>query len=132
MSANQDNFKVDPNNYLGHQYESYLSKMYTLALSKPTEYLALRETVREKVKRAAVETIYKEYYSILTKGELANQTSIYGSVRYTPAYPQQKVNDFCLSAAASLNEILDDLCEIIIPDKMNEIMGDKIGKNKVL
>ena len=132
MAANQDNFKVDPNNYLGHQYESYLSKMYTLALSKPTEYLALRETVREKVKRAAVETIYKEYYSILTKGELVNQTSIYGSVRYTPAYPQQKVNDFCLSAAASLNEILDDLCEIIIPDKMNEIMGDKIGKAKVL
>jgi len=132
MAANQDNFKVDPNNYLGHQYESYLSKMYTLALSRPTEYLALRETVREKVKRAAVETIYKEYYSILTKGELVNQTSIYGSVRYTPAYPQQKVNDFCLSAAASLNEILDDLCEKIIPDKMNEIMGDKIGKAKVL
>jgi hypothetical protein len=106
--------------------------MYTLALSRPTEYLALRETVREKVKRAAVETIYKEYYSILTKGELSGGKSIYGSVRYTPAYPQQKVNDFCLSAAASLNEILDDLCEKIIPDKMNEIMGDKIGKAKVL
>jgi hypothetical protein len=132
MAANQDNFRVDPNNYLGHQYESYLSKMYTLALSRPTDYLALRETVREKVKRAAVETIYKEYYSILTQGKLASGASVYGSTQYTPAYPQQKVNDFCLSAAASLNEILDDLCEIIIPDKMNEIMGDKIGKAKVL
>jgi hypothetical protein len=123
---------VDPLNYLGHSHDAYLAKMYTLALSKPTEYLHLRETVKEKVKRAAVTAIYSEYYSILTKGKLANGTSIYGSVQYEPNYPQQKVNDFCIGAADTLNAILDDLCEIVIPDKMNQIMGDKIGSNKVL
>ena len=30
-------FKVDPNNFLGHNHQDYLSKMYALALSNPTE-----------------------------------------------------------------------------------------------
>jgi hypothetical protein len=132
MSKTAENFKVDPLNYLGHNYDAYLAKMYTLALSKPTEYLQLRETVKEKVKRTAVTAIYSEYYSILTKGQTSSGTSIYGTVQYTPDYPQQEVNDFCIGAAQSLNKILDELCEIIIPDSMNKIMGDKIGVNKVL
>ena len=128
-----DNFKVDPSNYLGHNYDAYLAKMYTLALSKPTEYLKIRETVKERVKKAAVTSIYTEYYSILTNGKTSNNVSIYGpDYNFKPDYPQQEVNDFCLGAAKSLNEILNKLCDIIIPDNMNKIMGDKIGANKVL
>ena len=125
-------FRVDPLNYLGEKYNAYLAKMYTLALSKPTEYLQLRENVKETVKRTAVTAIYSEYYSILTSGKTSNGTCIYGTTQYTPNYPEQEVNDFCIGAAKSLNEILDKLCDIIIPDNMNKIMGDKIGANKVL
>jgi hypothetical protein len=132
MSKSADNFKVDPLDYLGHKYDAYLAKMYTLALSNPTEYLKLRETVKETVKRTAVTAIYTEYYSVLTEGKTSTGTSIYGSKQYAPHYPQQKVNDFCIGASETLNQILDDLCEIIIPDSMNKIMGDKIGVNKVL
>ena len=72
--------------------------------------------------------------TVLTKGTISKGTVLFtgNAVGFEPKYPEQKVNDFCLSAAATLDEILNDLCNIIIPDKMNEIMGDKIGKNKVL
>ena len=128
-------FKVDPNNFLGHNHQDYLSKMYALALSNPTEYFELRRTIIEKVKRASITNLYDQFYEILTAGTiLKGKTVLFtgSAVGFEPKYPEQKVNDFCLSAAATLDEILNDLCNIIIPDKMNEIMGDKIGRNKVL
>lgn len=127
-------FKVDPNNFLGHNYEDFLSKMYALALSNPTAYFELRRSIIDKVKRASISKLYDQFYSVLTDGKLVEGQALFigAASGYVPKYPEQKVNDFCLSAAATLDEILNDLCNIIIPDKMNEIMGDKIGKNKVL
>jgi len=127
-------FKVDPNNFLGHNYQDFLSKMYALALSNPTAYFELRRSIIEKVKRASISNLYDQFYKVLTEGKLSDNTNLFiGPANgYVPKYPEQKVNDFCLSAAATLDEILNDLCNIIIPDKMNEIMGDKIGATKVL
>jgi len=127
-------FKVDPNNFLGHNYQDFLSKMYALALSNPTEYFKLRRTIIDKVKRDSITLLYDQFYEVLTAGTISKGTILFtGKAKgFTPKYPEQKVNDFCLSAAATLDEILNDLCNIIIPDKMNEIMGDKIGATKVL
>ena len=130
--ATPSSFKVDPNNFLGHNYEDFLSQMYALALSKPNDYFELRRRIIEKVKRDAIGKLYDNFYSVLTEGTSggASLFATQGSIK--PKYPEQKVNDFCLSAAATLDEILNDLVNIIIPDKVNEILGDKIGKNKVL
>ena len=131
--ATQSPFKVSPNNFLGHDYEDFLSKMYALALSKPNDYFLLRAEVVQKVKRAAVGKLYDTFFNALTEGNDERGNTLFpGLNSIKPKYPEQKVNDFCLSAAATLDEILNDLVNIIMPDKINEILGDKIGKNKVL
>jgi hypothetical protein len=131
MSANSS-FKVDPNNFLGHNYQDFLSQMYALALSKPNEYFELRRKIVEKVKREAIGNLYNNFYTVLTEGKSGGVSLFINHGNLQPKYPEQEVNDFCLSAAATLDEILNDLVNKIVPDKVNEILGDKIGRNKVL
>ena len=47
MSLSASSFKVDPNNYLGHNYQDFLSQIYALALSKPNDYFELRRKIVE-------------------------------------------------------------------------------------
>ena len=122
-------FKVSVTNYLGHDHEDYLSKIYAFALSNPTQYFEMRAKVVKIVKRDAIGALYDTFYNVLTEGK-SGTTDLFviSGTAQQPKYPEQKVNDFCLSASATLDEILNDLCDIVIPNKMNEIMGDKLNK----
>ena len=70
-------FKVDPNNFLGHSYQDFLSKMYALALSNPTEYFKLRRTIIDKVRRDSITLLYDQFYEVLTKGTISKGTVLF-------------------------------------------------------
>ena len=48
-----DPFKIDTSDVLGISYNAYKTKMYALALSRPSDYYKLREQVVQKIKDAA-------------------------------------------------------------------------------
>lgn len=116
--ADFQSFKVDTTNYLGIGYKKYCDKMYGMAISKPADYMKLREEVLEKVKTEAIKNIYETIYYTLSEGKLTSggaALSAGGNTLPAPAYPKQKINDISLAAAETLDNILDTVIEIILP-----------------
>ena len=124
------NYRVDPNNFLGHDYEDYLGQMYTLAITKPTEYQALRQHVIRTVRRDVIGNLYNQFFNALSKGKTLNGKELFNGTAadYQPKYPEHKINDFCLSASEDVDAILKKLIDLLIPTQMNEVLGDKLQK----
>lgn len=116
MSDSQ-NFKVDTSNFLGLKYNEYRNKMYALAISKPSDFFALREKVLDEVKTKAIGNLYETIYNVLSDGKVTTTqiTTASGVSLPSPSYPKQKINEISLSAAETLDRILDEVINIILP-----------------
>ena len=104
------NFQVNTSDYLGFEYEEYLNKLMALAMSKPAAYYEIRSQTLAGLKKVVVESIYREYYELLTTRAL-----IGSNPALTPKYPQQKASQFALAASKTINEILNSALDIILP-----------------
>ena len=108
-----DRFKIDTEDFLGLKYEAYKNELYAMALSTPSEYFKLRKSVLEVVKTQAIKDIYTQFYNLLSKGQDINGNTI--SDLAEPGYPAQLVSKFSLKAASTLDKILEEAIEIILP-----------------
>jgi hypothetical protein len=108
-----DRFRIDTEDFLGLKYENYKNELYAMALSTPSEYFKLRKSVLEVVKTQAIKDIYTQFYNLLSKGQDINGAVI-GDLP-EPGFPQQNVSKFALKAASTLDKILEEAIEIILP-----------------
>ncbi len=53
--ADDFNFKINPADYLGSDYEAFKTDMLELAISKPSEYFKLRKVILKRIKTQAVQ-----------------------------------------------------------------------------
>ena len=138
------NFKLNPADYLGIDNESFKTNMLQLALTKPTQYFELRKAVLENVKRAAVKQQYAIYYWLLTEGtaaEVDGSDSGYSVIDrpqqhrsveratsdlFEPNLPKQKVNEFALKAAKTIDAIAEEAIEMILPMDYKKISDDRV------
>ena len=67
--ADDFNFKINPADYLGSDYEAFKTDMLELAISKPSEYFKLRKVILKRIKTQAVQDQYNIYYKLLTEGK---------------------------------------------------------------
>ena len=106
-----------PSDYLGFKYEEYKNDLYALALAKPSDYFKLRKVVIDKVKTQAIGNIYKSFFNILSKGTdvLDAQVIFIDTVATAPSYPAQEVSKMALKAARTLDDILNEVIEVILP-----------------
>jgi len=128
--SNPMNFRLNPSDYLGHEHEQFKQTLMELALSEPKKYFELRKDVLRCVKTQAVNDVYATYYHMLTEGlnkdesnrllsnpstgaVLASDDYIKGKFR--PNIPRQKVNEFALKAAKTLDAISEEAVEMILP-----------------
>ena len=102
-------FEVNTSDYLGFEYEEYLNKLMALAMSKPAAYYEIRSQTLAALKKVVVESVYTEYYKLLTTQALP------GSNNLIPHYPQQKASQCALAASKTSNEILGSALDIILP-----------------
>ena len=148
MSASDQNFKVNVNNYLAHEYNEFKNDLYRLALTNPDKYFEIRKNLLRKVEYDAVGGLYNSFYSALVDGVAQDGSPLFpigqssgglfsasGSTNVKPSYPQQKVNQFCLDASSTLNEIIQELVEMLMPIDYNTLMNKRlanIGNAKTL
>ena len=112
----EDRFRINTDDYLSFNYEAYRNNLYALALTKPSEYFELRSKVLQGVKQRAVGNIYNTFYDVLSKGEIGEDSSLLGRIRDGgPSYPQQEVTKISLKAARTMDDILNEVIEIILP-----------------
>jgi hypothetical protein len=127
----KQNFMVDTSDFLGFKYAEYCNEMYALALAKPSDYFDLRKKVLQSAKTDAVSDLYKTFYNLLSKGQDKTgkpiiTTATSGDIQ--PSYPQQKVNEFALSAAATLDKIIQEAINIILPLDYKQIATERLAQ----
>ena len=126
-----DRFAVTPSNYLGFEYEEYKNDLYALALSKPSEYFRLRKEVVKSVKTDAIGNIYKTFTKILSEGQSlggANMIVEIGGTVHQPKYPDQEISKIALKAARTLDDILEDVIDIILPNDFKQLANQRAVK----
>ena len=111
-----DKFFVDPSNFQGHQYSQYKNLLMSTALTTPSAYYSLQSNVIEQLNVQIAKSIYKQLFLLLTQGKLpdGNKMKING-VELNPAFPSQAAADFCIDAANTIDKIIRDATEVILP-----------------
>ena len=84
-----------------------------MALSTPADYMKMRKETLNVIKNQCIKDIYTQFYNLLSKSLDLNGTQI-GSLP-APGFPAQKVSKFALKAARTLDTILEEAIEIILP-----------------
>jgi hypothetical protein len=141
------NFKLNPADYLGIEHESFKTNMLQLALTTPTQYFELRKAVLENVKEQAVKKQYAIYYWLLTTGttpnnygensfnSVINTPRVHNEVleasraKFVPNIPKQKVNEFALKAAKTIDALAEEAIEMILPMDYKKISNDRITQH---
>lgn len=131
MTTLTTNFRVNTNDVLGFDYESYIADVRALALSDPKAYFLLRKTVMEKVRRDAVGSIYTTFFNVLTLGQDVNNIDIggfnIGGIHCTPKYPSDKVSLFAQKAAKHMTQFCNECVDIILPDNFEKLAERKLN-----
>ena len=126
------NFKLDTTDYLGISYTSYKNDLMQLALTNPNQYYELRKNVLEAVKIKAISNLYDTIYSVLTDGEVSNGVSAAGNATaagiFKPHYPKQEVTKVALSASQTMQKIIDDVVDIILPLDYTELAKQRLAR----
>ena len=124
-------FEINPNNYLGQNYSDHTSKCLSLALSDPKTFYNARAQVIKNLKRDVVKDFYDNIFKVLSTGNTSKGASVYGSVispnEYPVDYPKQKINEIALSFAATIDKMMEYIAAIILPDKLQRAVEDKLG-----
>jgi hypothetical protein len=119
-----DRFVIDTEDFLGLKYEQYKNELYALALSTPADYMKLRKETLAVVKNQSIKDIYTQFYNLLSKGEDLNGAQI--SSLPPPSFPAQLVSKFSLKAARTLDSILEEAIEIILPLNFKELSTKRL------
>ena len=133
--------KVDVNNYLGNQYNQFKNDLYRLALTNPERYFEIRKNLLKKVEYDAIGNLYDSFYNALIYGKAMDGTALFPigqtsggllssgtSVNVAPSLPEQRVNQFTLDAASTLQEIVNELVEMLMPIDYNTLMNKRLGQ----
>jgi hypothetical protein len=137
--AQDFNFKLNPNDYLGTAHEQFKTNMLQLALANPTRYFQVRRAVLQNIKNAAVQAQYDVYYYLLTIGASPGNFGQPGSITegyntgnpneiipaFQPNIPKQKVNEFALKAAKTIDAIAEEAIEMILPMDYKKISDNR-------
>ena len=127
-----NNFKIDTSNYLGISHNTYKQRLLELALTQPEQYFQLREIVLRNVKENAIKDLYNNFYSIMTEGKIFNGASAAdgatAATTFVPNYPQQKVTEFALGAAKTMDALCDECVEIILPLNYRDLAEQRLAR----
>ena len=124
-----DKFFVDPSNFQGHQYSQYKNILMSKAMTTPSEYYDLQTLVVEQLNVQIAKAIYKQLFLLLTKGILPDNKPLkIGNTKLNPAFPSQTAADFCIDAANTIDKIIKDAVEVILPASHLDIARMQIEK----
>ena len=111
-----DKFYVDPSNFQGHQYSIYKNVLMSKAMTEPSLYYDLQTKVIEQLNVQIAKDIYRKLFKLLTIGILPDGTQMkIGTQKLNPSFPSQTAADFCIDASSTIDKIIKDAIEVILP-----------------
>ncbi len=127
------NFKIDVGNYFGVDHETYLDNLQAHAITNPSDYMNMRAAIIEKVKKENMVTMYNLFYNLLTLGRDSKGNNLVtgGLVPskqwedlFVPNMSKQQVSEKALSAVKTMNKLIDDVMNDLIPKNFLKITHD--------
>ena len=109
-----------------------------IALVNPSDYFQLREFVLKSVKEQAIK-IYDTLYYVLSEGKLTataapgsaatdGATAARRAAQFVPKYPKQKITEIALQGAKTMDSIIDDVIEIILPIDYQQLAQSRLTR----
>ena len=132
--AESQNFKIDTSNYLGISHSTYKNRLLEIALTQPAQYFKIRENVLKNVKENAIKNMYDTFYNVMSSGKIGGTNAATGDLTvdantiFVPAYPNQKITEFALGAAKTLDAICDECIEIILPINYKDLAESRLAR----
>ena len=124
-----DKFYVDPSNFQGHQYSIYKNVLMSKAMTEPSLYYDLQTTVIEQLNVQIGKDIYRKLFKLLTRGILPDGSQMkIGSKNLNPCFPSQTAADFCIDAGNTIDKIIKDALEVILPESHLDIARMQMEK----
>ena len=120
--ADFQNFNLDTSDYLGIKYDEYINHMQSLSISQPTEYTRIRNSVIKQLKQDLLEKTFERYYNLLTSGKG------FTDLPKSPSYLKQEASNFALGATKTINKILDEVLNIVLPAQQADFAKLQQGK----
>lgn len=120
------NFKIDTSSYLGQQYDGYKNELLGVALANPSKYFKIRKNVVDYVKKEAVKNLYDVIYYTLKEGKKTDGSKIDDELPEGPEVPPIEINEIALTASRTLNKILDEVLEKIVPVSYKDLAGQRL------
>lgn len=131
MAANPQFFeqnRLNASNALGNDFAAYKSQIFAMALAKPSTYFEMRRKVVSALKQNYLDSVHKDLYDLLSVGQVRGRSVISADgVNYSPSMPLQSTNQFCMDCASSINAILDEALEKILPASVESVMQKRLG-----
>ena len=135
----EQSFKINTTNYLGIGHSTFKNKLLEIALTQPAQYFKIRENVLKNVKETAISKMYDTFYSVMTDGTIDKKNAAFdtenpigGGINedkvFIPQYPNQKVTEFALGAAKTLDSICDECIEIIMPMNYRDLAEARLAR----
>ena len=127
MSAN--NMELNPEVLTGLSFKKFKNSMYSLALSSPKTYYAIRAATMEQIETQIVKDLYKIFFNALTKGATKDGTPIEcpagDGVKATKlgdvSYPTHLINNLAMEAVSDLQTHIHKIIDIIVPQDLDKI-----------
>ena len=91
-------------------------------MTKPSDYYEIRANTLNNLKQTVIESVYKNYYELLTTKNIGASKNI----SLIPHYPQQKASQFALQASKTINEIFNSAHDIFLPPNNLDIAKIKL------
>ena len=140
--AEPQSFRLNTSNYLGLNHNTFKNKLLEIALTQPAQYFKIRENVLKNVKEKAISNMYDTFYNVMTKGTVEGPTGTQNAANdalnpiagitvetmFVPNYPNQKVTEFALGAAKTLDSICDECIEIIMPLNYKDLAEARLAR----
>ena len=128
------NMELQPEVLTGLNFKRWKNKMYSLALSSPKQYYALREAVLDKVQTQIVKDLYKIFYNALIKGEdkdgnpirFAGGDGIQAVALGKPDYMPHICNNIAMEAVSDLESHINKIVDILVPQDLEKIASTKM------
>ena len=131
MSSDKSDIEVL--NYLGVKHNNYRSNMYAFALQDSGAYYKLRGEVESYAVNYAMESLYGTLFNLMSSGTKTDGvTKIVEGAKaqkvFVPCLPKHIIEEFCLSASKTLQDICADAVRKLLPDNYNTIMNKKFAE----
>ena len=125
---------LDVNNLTSLDFRKWKSTMYSLALSNGRGYYKLRSVLLQELEGNLALLLYRTIYNILALGQNAEGNPIQTkseagdpSIKLgAPNFPMPKINQISMSCVSDLQNSLEQIIEILMPEQFEKIASSKM------